>query len=116
MIDVVREARKELDIVQTSLKDDPLSRELIQEKKAMREVMRATRAEESIHRPKSREQVITLGDNNTEFFFKLVQAIRIANRISCIKDANGEVLEDAKLIGQACVEYYKNIYDPMEMP
>lgn len=97
--DKVQDARKELDSVQTALQSYPLSRELIQdERKANGWLKRASRAGEFFQIQNSREHVINLGDNNTEFFFRSVQARRMADKMSCIKDDNGEVLEDVERI------------------
>lgn len=106
-------AKAELDKIQTQLQMDPLSRDLIQEERVkIEDLMRATKVEESMQRLKSREQVITLGDNNTEFFFKSIQA----RRITCLKGENRELLEDINSIGMECARYYKEIYELNDMP
>lgn len=38
------------------------------------------------------------------------------NKISCLKDGDEELLQDIDQIGMACVEYYKSIYDLVEIP
>lgn len=109
----VKIEKEKLDSVQTKPQADPLSSNLIQEeRKAMNSFINASKAEESLQRQKSREQMITLGDNNTEYFFRLVQARRFTYKILCVVDDQGKALEDVKLIGDACEKYYKNLYAP----
>lgn len=33
-----------------------------------------------------------------------------------MRDRNGQLLDDGDKIGEACVEYYKELYTPAELP
>lgn len=51
-------------------------------------------------------QRISLGDNNTNFFFRSVQVRRVRNKITCLNDPNKEPMEYVGQIGAACGYFY----------
>lgn len=51
----------------------------MQERIAINEHVVAARAEETFHKPKSRDPVITLGDNSTNYFYNSIQVRRLTN-------------------------------------
>ncbi|KAF5195924.1 hypothetical protein FRX31_014489 [Thalictrum thalictroides] len=73
------------------------------------------KVEEHFQRHKSREDRIPPGNGNTSYFFKLVQAKRVTNRITYLRDVNGDVIEDIEQIGNECISYYKALYAPDRM-
>ncbi|KAF5206669.1 hypothetical protein FRX31_003745, partial [Thalictrum thalictroides] len=87
-----------------------------EERRAIRELVKVSIAEESYMKQRSRDTTITLGDNNTSYFFKSVKERQMKNKISCLTDGQGNTMVDMEATGAACVSYYKEIYSPDEMP
>ncbi|KAF5195162.1 hypothetical protein FRX31_015251, partial [Thalictrum thalictroides] len=65
-----------------------------------------------MHKQKSRDLTVTLGDNSTAYFFGLMKERRARYKISCLLDSSGATITDMEVIGATCVEYYKNLYSP----
>lgn len=55
--------------------------------------MHDAKAEESLNKHNSREHNITLGMETMHIFFRFVQVKWIANKITCVRDAQGNLLE-----------------------
>ncbi|KAF5200748.1 hypothetical protein FRX31_009664 [Thalictrum thalictroides] len=70
----VQEVKQTVDTIQTSLQANPLNAGLIQEeRRAIRELVKVSIAEESYMKQRSRDTTITLRDSNTSYFFKSVR-------------------------------------------
>lgn len=112
-----KSTKEEMDTIQTSIQADPINQELVtKEREVIKQYVQAAKAEEAFYKQKSREMSINLGDNNTKYFFRSVQARRASNRITCLKNQAGHILDDEIEVGQACVDYYQDIYNPETLP
>lgn len=64
--------------------------------------------EESLLKQKSRCNWIQAGDQNSNFFFRMIQQWKARNSITQLILANGEVCTNQDIIRSEIMDYYKN--------
>ncbi|XP_074266599.1 uncharacterized protein LOC141589876 [Silene latifolia] len=80
------------------------------EAKLRRELDEILAKEELLWYQKSRMEFIKDGDRNTTYFHVSTLVRRWRNRITSLKDANGEWTDDSLVVKGIVVNYFKNLY------
>lgn len=95
------------------LQNNPMNDSLTQaERVAITRQVEYVTVEESFQRQKSIEHKLALGDGNTTYLFRSIQVKKAINKISCVWDQAGQLLENGSDIGDACVNFYKELFAP----
>ncbi|XP_074277180.1 uncharacterized protein LOC141600825 [Silene latifolia] len=80
------------------------------EARLRRELHEVLEQEELLWYQKSRLEYIKDGDRNTSYFHVSTLIKRWGNKITTLKDANGEWIENPSAIKKLIVDYYKTLY------
>ncbi|KAL7586020.1 hypothetical protein Lser_V15G46368 [Lactuca serriola] len=106
--DNVSHFRKELEMVQADLDEDPFNSDLRNlEAIFLGELKKAYEKEECFLKQKAKIQWLKDGDNNSKFFHKMVKGRVHKSRIEAIMNNDGEWLEGEEIYKEF-VEYFKN--------
>ncbi|XP_026419498.1 uncharacterized protein LOC113315436 [Papaver somniferum] len=77
---------------------------------AVKTYAKLARYEESINKEKSKVQWMEDGDLNTRFFYNSVKETRSRNNILVLNSGEDIKLEDDKLIGEECVNFFSDLF------
>ena len=69
-------------------------------------------AEESMHKQRSRDLAVNLGDGNSKYFYRLLRARHAHSFISQITDAEGNTFSEPQGIAAVLVSYFSNLLGP----
>lgn len=85
--------------------------EQLQQKKIITaELMDLIGNEEAFYRQKSRMNWLQEGDNNTQFFHKMVSAKQRSQGLTMLKDDQGNVYQSLKEISELAVRYFQGLF------
>lgn len=73
---------------------------ILADQQQCRLVAELTAVEESFLKQKSKIQWLREGDQNTSYFFKIVQGRNVQKKITSLQDANGTLLTDEQSVKQ----------------
>ncbi|XP_026378461.1 uncharacterized protein LOC113272885 [Papaver somniferum] len=104
-------AKSSMDEVQRQLQAQPLRNDLVvKEKEVVKTYAKLARCEESINKEKSKVQWMEAGDLNTRFFHNSLKERRSKNNILVLNSREDIKLEDVKLIGEECVNFFSEFF------
>ncbi|XP_031256491.1 uncharacterized protein LOC116114486 [Pistacia vera] len=107
----VKFARDDLAHVQERLVVDPIDGALLQEEKVKVENMvKLSKAEESLAKQKSRVKWLRERDANTSYFFKSIAGWRNRNKIVSLEIGEDSVTSDQDRIKEEFVSFYSNLF------
>ncbi|MFS7905001.1 putative RNA-directed DNA polymerase [Helianthus anomalus] len=105
----VKHARKELDECQCAADRDPSNSDLMNKLSRLQVYKCAVRDEALFLQQKSKVDWLELGVSNTKYFHNVVKAKNHRSRISSIKDANGNMVEEG-MVAQVMVDHYSKFF------
>ncbi|KAF5183018.1 Dnase i-like superfamily protein, partial [Thalictrum thalictroides] len=106
----VKTARKELHDIQEKLHNSPFDPQLaILEKQARKTYVDFAQMEELDLKQRTDCQWLSYGDKCNAYFFNVIKEKKGRNNIWSLKDRNGIISRDEKLIVDAFVEFYKGL-------
>ncbi|KAF8113566.1 hypothetical protein N665_0048s0027 [Sinapis alba] len=88
--------------------DDTTTEELAE---ALKELSAALKAEELFWKQKCRVLWLREGDRNTKFFHAITKQRRARNRITQLKDANGNLVEDEDGLVAIATDYFRQLFE-----
>jgi hypothetical protein len=108
--DRVKDAKNEMDKAQQALHivhENPTL--CMRERDAVRKYASTIRAEESFFKQKARIQWLSLGDQNTSYFHKLVNGRQNRNKLLSLTREDGEVFEGHEVIKSEVITYFHRV-------
>lgn len=113
----VMQAKARMDSLQRQIQDNPTDPYLCAEEVvAVKNYGDLCRAEESFLRQKSRVQWLNLGDQNTEFFFRMVKSRQGRNKIVSIVKEDGSRVDNPTEIKDEIVRFFQNLLSSTPRP
>lgn len=105
----IAQCRQSLEGIRNKLLDDPFNVGMQKEEnKLVIQLQQMLNWEECLLKQKSRCQWIQEGDQNSKFFFRMLQQRKARNKIEQLLLANGEISADKDVIKNAILEHYQN--------
>ncbi|XP_019264805.1 PREDICTED: uncharacterized protein LOC109242395 [Nicotiana attenuata] len=106
----LEQAREKLDIIQTQIKQNPLSQSLFNEEKiTLDETEKWSNMEEQVMRQKSKACWIECGDANTKYFHARWKIRSSHNSITSIYTDTGLKLNEPKLVEQEFINVFQSL-------
>ncbi|KAF8080425.1 hypothetical protein N665_0945s0001 [Sinapis alba] len=103
---MVEELKEKVEILYS--KDDTTADELAG---ALKELSAALKAEEIFWKQKCRVLWLREGDRNTKFFHSITKQRRARNRITKLRDTNGNMVEDDDGLVAITTDYFRQLFD-----
>ncbi|XP_026443893.1 uncharacterized protein LOC113344037 [Papaver somniferum] len=97
------------------VKERPLCVETARkERQVVHSYVKLSRSDESLAQQNSKVKWMEAGDSNVKFFYNSIRERRSRNNILVLHARSGEKLEDDKSIAKECVEFYEDLFNPVE--
>jgi hypothetical protein len=104
------EAQQNLETLQSNMEEMTITRELLEKEATLHQVLHsACRLEEDYWRQKSRSLWLQVGDQNTSFFHKQVEARKQFKTVTEIQ-AQGQPISDFDKIKEEVVRHFSSIF------